>query len=60
MPTKMACEQTVTTYFDDGTAKIKTSTWTEKVKKSEAFDSESEIITLYGDANADDMFELED
>ena len=60
MPTLMACEQTTTTYFDDGSAVEVTTEWEEEVKNKKAVDSESATVTLYGDTTAEEFEDILD
>lgn len=55
---KMNVEQTVTTYYSDGSAKEVIKTWKEKVSKDEAFNTEDETITLYGDVSPEEAEEI--
>ena len=58
MPTLMTCEQTTTTYFDDGSIVEKVTEWEEEVKNKNAVDSDSETVTLYGDTTMEDFEDI--
>ena len=59
MPTLMVTETTETTYFKDGSAKEKKYLETDTVKNSEAFESEEETITFYGNPEKAEIIMLE-
>lgn len=58
MPTLMTTETETTTYYNDGSAKRKTSYNSEEVKNSQAFDSEEETTTIYDGDESNDEVEI--